>query len=42
MPDPLVVPDGTYSDLVFGPEYLTPAGAYRDDASASEPSSGGA
>ena len=30
MPDPLNVPDGRYSDLVFGAEFLTPAGPYEE------------
>jgi L-alanine-DL-glutamate epimerase-like enolase superfamily enzyme len=30
MADPLVVPDGRYSDLVFGKEYYTPAGPYEE------------
>ncbi len=30
MPDPLVVPDGRYSDLTFGKQYLTPAGPYLE------------
>jgi L-alanine-DL-glutamate epimerase-like enolase superfamily enzyme len=28
MADPLKVPDGNYSDMVFGAEHWTPAGAY--------------
>lgn len=28
--DPFRVPDGRYSDMVFGQEFLTPAGAYRE------------
>jgi D-galactarolactone cycloisomerase len=30
LPDPLAVPDGRYSDLVFGQEFYTPAGAYEE------------
>jgi L-alanine-DL-glutamate epimerase-like enolase superfamily enzyme len=30
--DPLTVPDGRYSDLVFGKDYLTPAGPYEESA----------
>jgi D-galactarolactone cycloisomerase len=30
MADPLEMPDGRYSDLTFGREFLTPAGAYEE------------
>ena len=29
--DPYHVPDGFYSDMVFGKEWLRPAGAYREN-----------
>jgi len=32
MADPLNVPDGRYSDLVFGAGFLTPAGPYEEQA----------
>ena len=30
MVDPLAIPDGSYSDMVFGPQYYTPAGPYGE------------
>jgi D-galactarolactone cycloisomerase len=30
LPDPLNIPDGNYSDMVFGPQHLTPAGPYAE------------
>lgn len=30
--DPLNIPDGNYSDMVFGPQHLTPAGPYVEKA----------
>lgn len=30
MPDQRLVPNGRYSDLVFGPEFLTPPGPYKE------------
>jgi len=30
MADPLTIPDGRYSDMVFGADYLSPAGPYEE------------
>lgn len=32
MADPLSIPDGSYSDMLFGREHFTPAGSYQETA----------
>jgi D-arabinonate dehydratase/D-galactarolactone cycloisomerase len=37
MPDPLQVPKGSYSDMMFGREYLPPVCPYEEDPSSEDP-----